>query len=65
MSEYAEQAFANGYSAGYAAGRRSVGERKPGRWLPQILLGERAWDCSECKTLGSPQWNFAPSAVLI
>ena len=31
-----------------------------GRWLPQKLLGERVWDCSECKTLGSPQWKFCP-----
>ena len=33
---------------------------KHGRWLPQILLGERVWDCSECKTLGSPQWKRCP-----
>ena len=33
---------------------------KHGRWLPQILLGERVWDCSECKTLGSPQWKVCP-----
>lgn len=31
-----------------------------GRWLPQILLGERVWDCSECKTLGSPHWKRCP-----
>jgi hypothetical protein len=31
-----------------------------GKWLPQKLLGERVWDCSECKTLGSPQWKFCP-----
>lgn len=62
MNEHdiAEQAYKNGYSAGYEAGRRSVGERKHGRWLPQILLGQRVWDCSECKTLGSPQWNCCP-----
>lgn len=33
---------------------------KHGRWLPQILLGQRVWDCSECKTLGSPQWKRCP-----
>ena len=33
---------------------------KRGRWLPQILLGERVWDCSECKTIGSPQWKRCP-----
>lgn len=35
-------------------------ERKKGRWLPQILLGKRVWDCSECKTLGSPHWIACP-----
>lgn len=30
------------------------------RWLPQILLGERVWDCSECKTIGSPLWKRCP-----
>lgn len=33
---------------------------KHGRWLPQILLGQRVWDCSECATLGSPQWKRCP-----
>lgn len=37
-----------------------VVEVKHGRWLPQIVLGQKAWDCSECKTLGSPQWNWCP-----
>lgn len=31
-----------------------------GRWLPQILLGTRVWDCSECKTIGSPVWKRCP-----
>lgn len=31
-----------------------------GRWLPQILLGRRVWDCSECKTLGTPHWKRCP-----
>lgn len=31
-----------------------------GRWLPQVVLGQKAWDCSECKTLGSPQWRWCP-----
>ena len=35
-------------------------EVKYGRWLPQILLGERVWDCSECATLGSPRWKRCP-----
>ena len=33
---------------------------KRGRWLPQILLGTRVWDCSECKTIGSPMWKRCP-----
>lgn len=33
---------------------------KHGRWLPQILLGERVWNCSECKTIGSPVWKRCP-----
>lgn len=33
---------------------------KHGRWLPQILLGTRVWDCSECKTIGSPVWKRCP-----
>ena len=33
---------------------------KRGRWLPQILNGTRIWDCSECKTIGSPQWKRCP-----
>ena len=31
-----------------------------GRWLPQVVLGKKAWDCSECKTLGSPHWKWCP-----
>ena len=31
-----------------------------GRWLPQVVLGQKAWDCSECKTLGNPHWKWCP-----
>ena len=31
-----------------------------GRWLPQVVLGQKAWDCSECKTLGSPHSKWCP-----
>lgn len=31
-----------------------------GGWLPQVVLGQKAWDCSECKTLGSPHWKWCP-----
>lgn len=33
---------------------------KHGRWVHKILLGEQAWFCSECKTIGSPQWKRCP-----
>ena len=33
---------------------------KHGRWLPQVMLGQRVWDCSECATLGSPHWKRCP-----
>ena len=33
---------------------------KRGRWLPQILNGTQIWDCSECKTIGSPAWKRCP-----
>jgi hypothetical protein len=31
-----------------------------GRWMPQIVLGQKAWECSECRTLGSPYWKRCP-----
>lgn len=37
-----------------------VVEVRHGEWLPQRLLGEDAVDCSECKSLGSPRWNWCP-----
>ena len=33
---------------------------KHGRWVHKILLGEQTWFCSECKTIGSPQWKRCP-----
>ena len=33
---------------------------KRGRWVHKILLGEQAWFCSECKTIGSPTWKRCP-----
>ena len=38
-----------------------VVEVRRGRWLPQRLLGADVVDCSECKTLGSPQWKWCPA----
>lgn len=40
--------------------RADVEPVRHGRWLPQILLGRGVWDCSECKTLGSPHWKRCP-----
>ena len=37
-----------------------VVEVKHGRWLHQRLCGHDVVDCSECKTLGSPQWKWCP-----
>lgn len=33
---------------------------KHGRWIPQIIAGEKTWYCSECKTIGSPVWKRCP-----
>ena len=31
-----------------------------GLWIPLVLIGQKAWDCSECKALGSPHWKWCP-----
>lgn len=31
-----------------------------GRWLKRDFFGQKAWECSECKTLGSPYWKRCP-----
>jgi hypothetical protein len=36
-----------------------VGVRR-GRWFPQSLWEGDIVECSECQTIGSPQWNFCP-----
>lgn len=33
---------------------------KRGRWVQRPLNGTRIWDCSECKTIGSPAWKRCP-----
>lgn len=30
------------------------------KWLPQIFMGQKVWDCSNCKTMGSPHWKRCP-----
>ena len=37
-----------------------ISKVRHGRWLPQVVLGQKAWDCSKCKTLGSPHWKWCP-----
>ena len=37
-----------------------VEQVRHGRWVHKILLGEQAWFCSECKTIGSPTWKRCP-----
>ena len=34
--------------------------REKGEWMPHFLLGQRVWDCSNCKTLGVPHWVACP-----
>lgn len=38
----------------------NMNEVKKGKWLKQKLCGEDIVDCSECKTIGSPQWKWCP-----
>lgn len=33
---------------------------KHGKWMPNGIRGDQTWSCSECKTLGSPQWKRCP-----
>ena len=72
MDEYIEREAAmdivrrtsGDYAAAFAELRRlpaaDVAPVRHGRWLPQVVLGQKAWDCSECKTLGSPHWKWCP-----
>ena len=48
------------YSAIDNAPSADVAPVRHGMWLPQVVLGQKAWDCSECKTLGSPHWKWCP-----
>ena len=31
-----------------------------GHWVKYNFLGHEQWACSECQTLGSPQWKRCP-----
>ena len=35
-------------------------EERKGRWVRSEVWGQEYWDCSECKTMGSPQWKVCP-----
>ena len=35
-------------------------EERKGRWIPYTVCGQQVWDCSECKTMGSPRWKSCP-----
>ena len=48
------------YSAIDNAPAADVAPVRHGMWLLQVVLGQKAWDCSECKTLGSPHWKWCP-----
>lgn len=66
MSEYAEQAFVNGYSAGYEAGRRSAGERKTGRWRLETDEEEpnaffKLVVCTACEKTANNTYNYCPN----
>lgn len=40
--------------------RADVTPVKHGMWLHKNTLGEHAWFCSKCKTIGSPAWKCCP-----
>ena len=61
VSNTADHLIANGVTI---ATDNNVGH-KHGKWLPQMLLGQRVWDCSECKSLGSPQWKVCPVCLAV
>lgn len=55
--EAGEQAYKNGFSDGFEAGRRSVSDgAKHGHWIRKS--GKTF--CSECMVSGSPEWKVCP-----
>lgn len=47
-------------TGGYVRECEHFREDRKGYWMPQVLLGEGIWDCSNCKTIGSPHWKRCP-----
>jgi hypothetical protein len=35
-------------------------EERKGRWVRYEVWGQEFWECSECKTMGSPIWKVCP-----
>lgn len=33
---------------------------RTGQWIPYTAYGVKSWSCSECKTMGSPNWRRCP-----
>ena len=31
-----------------------------GKWIPRWVAGKTVWECSECRTSGSPGWKRCP-----
>lgn len=48
---------------GCVYGCKHFKEEKHGRWIP--TSGSRMWNCSECKTIGSPRWKVCPMCEAI
>lgn len=54
----AETAYKNGYKQGYEDGK--LDSVVHGHWVKYNFLGHDQFACSECQTLGSPQWKRCP-----
>ena len=38
-------------------------EERKGRWVRSLVWGAEIWECSECKTMGSPYWKCCPACT--
>lgn len=52
-------------TGGYVKKCEDFMEDKHGYWMPQFLLGQRIWDCSNCNTIGYPHWKRCPACESI
>lgn len=53
-NEAGEQAYKNGYAAGFEAGKQFA--ERHGHWIKKNGM----FFCSECMVCGSPQWKRCP-----